>query len=112
VFRQGEAGDSLYFILKGRARIEFTPPSSTKQITIAVICPGMVFGEMAVIDGSPRSASIVAEGELICVSITLVEISSLLASYPEIVKKLYHGFALNLSQRLRTTNRINSELQA
>lgn len=112
VFKQGDAGDSLYFILKGRAKVEFKSQHSDIKSIIAIICPGMMFGEMAVIDGSPRSTSIVAEGELVCVSITTDEISALLASYPEIIKKLYHGIALNLTQRLRITSRIISELQA
>lgn len=112
VYRQGEAGDSLYCILKGRARIVFSPPGSTDQFIVAILCPGMIFGEMAIIDGSPRSASIIAEGELICVSLAGAGIATLQATHPEIINKLYQGFALNLTQQLRIANRINSELQA
>ena len=111
-YRQGAVGDSFYCILKGRARVVFSPPGSMDRFIVAILCPGMIFGEMAIIDGSPRSASIVAEGELICVSITSTEIASLQATHPEIVNKLYQGFALNLTQQLRIANRINSELQA
>ncbi|MEI7844074.1 MAG: hypothetical protein WCI39_13700, partial [Gallionellaceae bacterium] len=58
-----------------------------------------------------RSASIVAQGELICLSITREEISSLLASHPEIARKLYHGLTLTLLQRLRTSDRAISKLR-
>ncbi|MFA7239767.1 MAG: SulP family inorganic anion transporter [Sulfuricellaceae bacterium] len=112
VYRQGEAGDSLYCILKGRAKIVFSPPGSADRFIVAILCPGMIFGEMAIIDGSPRSAGIIAEGELICVSIDGASITSLQATHPEVINKLYQGFALNLTQQLRIANRINSELQA
>ena len=111
IFRQGDAGDSVFFILKGRAKIEFISLYSTNQFTTAIICPGMMFGEMAIVDGNPRSTNVIAEGNIICVSITVEDISSLLVSHPEIIKKLYQGFALNLALRLRIANRINSELQ-
>ena len=112
VYHQGDAGDCLYFILRGRANVEFVHPGSTNLTTIAILCPGTMFGEMAIIDGSPRSASIVASGELVCASISSADISSLLDSHPDIVKKLYQGFALNLAHRLRIANRINSALRS
>jgi MFS superfamily sulfate permease-like transporter len=111
IFRQGDEGDRLFFLLKGRARIEFVPPFATGPSTIATICPGMMFGEMAIIDSSPRSTSIIAEGDAICASITVREIAALFTSHPAIIQKLYQGFAMNLTQRLRIANLINSELQ-
>jgi CRP-like cAMP-binding protein len=111
VYRQGDAGESLYFIIKGRAKVEIQPAGALVPFTICILCSGMMFGEMAIIDGSPRSAGIVAEGELICVSITREDISSLLAAHPEIAKKLYHGLTLTLLQRLRTADRAISKLR-
>jgi len=111
VYKQGDAGDRLFFILKGRAKVELLPSGASVPFTISILCAGMMFGEMAIIDGSPRSASIVAQGELICLSITREEISSLLASHPEIARKLYHGLTLTLLQRLRTSDRAISKLR-
>lgn len=111
VYRQGDAGESLFFILQGRARVEHLPAGATVPFTLSILCAGMMFGEMAIIDGSPRSAAIVADGELVCVSITRDEISTLLASHPDIAKKLYHGLTLTLLQRLRTADRAISKLR-
>jgi MFS superfamily sulfate permease-like transporter/CRP-like cAMP-binding protein len=111
VYKQGDVGESLFFILKGRARVEHLPVGATTPFTLSILCSGMMFGEMAIIDGSPRSAAIVADGELVCVSISGTEISSLLATHPDIAKKLYHGLTLTLLQRLRTADRAISKLR-
>ena len=111
VYKQGDAGESLFFIIKGRAKVEILPSGAIDPFTICVLCPGMMFGEMAIIDGSPRSANIVAEGELVCVTITRDDISSLFLTHPEIAKKLYHGLTLTLLQRLRTADCAISKLR-
>ncbi|MDP1871041.1 MAG: SulP family inorganic anion transporter [Gallionella sp.] len=111
VYRQGDSGEELFFMLRGRARVELIPANSTVAFTICILCSGMMFGEMAIIDGSPRSAGIVAEGELVCVSINRDDLSALFTAHPEIAKKLYHGLTLTLLQRLRTADRAISKLR-
>jgi len=63
IFTEGDLGDSMYFILQGCVRIEkrvqgANPPSKT----LAVLEAGDYFGEMALLDRKPRSASAVAAG--------------------------------------------------
>jgi len=55
VFRQGETGDKLYLILEGKVRISREVPGMGEE-ALAVLGPGQVFGEMALLDESPRSA--------------------------------------------------------
>ncbi|MBN2195139.1 MAG: cyclic nucleotide-binding domain-containing protein [Polyangiaceae bacterium] len=55
IFQHGDAGDKLYLILDGRVRISREVPGMGEE-ALAVLGPGQVFGEMALLDESPRSA--------------------------------------------------------
>ena len=55
IFEHGDPGDRLYLILEGKVRISRQVPGMGEE-ALAVIGPGDVFGEMALLDESPRSA--------------------------------------------------------
>jgi CRP/FNR family cyclic AMP-dependent transcriptional regulator len=55
IFQHGDAGDKLYLILDGKVRISRDVPGMGEE-ALAVLGPGQVFGEMALLDESPRSA--------------------------------------------------------
>jgi len=57
VMHEGDPGDSLHIVLSGRARVLGKPRAR-------ILKTGDYFGEMALIDGAPRSATIAAEREL------------------------------------------------
>ncbi|MFA5180153.1 MAG: Crp/Fnr family transcriptional regulator [Syntrophales bacterium] len=59
VFQKGDEGTALYAILRGRIKIIVTRPVGDK-ITVAILNDGDFFGEMALLDGMPRSADAVA----------------------------------------------------
>lgn len=69
VVRAGESTDSLYILLTGRAKVTNTDEDG-REIILAWLGPGEFFGEMGLIDGSPRSASVIASEpcELLCLS--------------------------------------------
>ncbi|HEY1546874.1 MAG TPA: cyclic nucleotide-binding domain-containing protein, partial [Kofleriaceae bacterium] len=56
LFRQGEVGDAVYLVVKGRVRVFVSADSG--ETTLAELGPGACIGEMAVLDASPRSASV------------------------------------------------------
>src|SRR5512137_2541714 len=63
VFAEGDAGDSMYFIVKGCIRVEKRAQAAgAVHKTLAVLEAGDYFGEMALLDQKPRSASAVAAG--------------------------------------------------
>jgi CRP-like cAMP-binding protein len=54
LFREGEAGDVMYVLITGTAEV------SIGGVSMEMCGPGDILGEMAVIDGSPRSATVTA----------------------------------------------------
>ncbi|RIX43652.1 MAG: Crp/Fnr family transcriptional regulator [Rhodocyclales bacterium GT-UBC] len=69
VVRAGDETDSLYIMLAGRAKVTNCDEEG-REIILAWLGPGEFFGEMGLIDSSPRSASVVASEpcELLCLS--------------------------------------------
>ncbi|NQU65814.1 MAG: pentapeptide repeat-containing protein [SAR324 cluster bacterium] len=101
VFKEKSRGDQMYIILTGTIRIS-KYLGAKKEDVLAKLTSGACFGEMGVIDQSPRSASATVEGGpavLLVISGTQLSEKNILLSY-----KLYKSFSIMLAQRLRETN--------
>lgn len=59
LFREGDAGDSLYVLITGRLRV-FVRAASGEDVLVAEIGRGEIVGEMALLTGAPRSATVLA----------------------------------------------------
>jgi CRP-like cAMP-binding protein len=59
IFNEGDTGDGVYFILDGKVRV-ITFTSDFKEIVLGELESGQIFGEMALIDDKPRSASVIS----------------------------------------------------
>jgi CRP/FNR family transcriptional regulator, cyclic AMP receptor protein len=59
VMASGDATDSLYIVLSGRLKVLMSDAEG-KEVILSIIGPGEFFGEMGLIDDSPRSASVLA----------------------------------------------------
>jgi CRP-like cAMP-binding protein len=71
IFREGDKGDKLFIILDGEARISKYIPGVGEE-ALAILSRGDFFGEMALIDNSPRSADAIAHSD----SLTVLTIES------------------------------------
>ncbi len=58
VFHQGDRGESLHVICQGRLKIVL-PGASGAEVVLTILGPGDLFGDLALLDGGPRSASVV-----------------------------------------------------
>jgi hypothetical protein len=58
LFREGDAGDAVYLIVKGKVRVLIGGTEGRPETTINELGPGACIGEMAVLDASPRSATV------------------------------------------------------
>src|SRR5262245_40246234 len=59
LFQKGDQGDALYGVRRGRVRIE-TGTAAGGRLTLNVLGPGDLFGEIAIFDGQPRTADAIA----------------------------------------------------
>ena len=58
LFREGDAGDAVYLIVKGSVRVFTGGDAERPERTLSELGPGQCIGEMAVLDASPRSATV------------------------------------------------------
>ena len=110
VFKQGTPGEKMFFLVKGRAQIILDTAYGGERKKIATLCPGTIFGEMAVIDHAVRSSNVVAETDISCYYLTNSELNRLKEEQPVLSHKLFVGFARELSKRIRIANREITEL--
>lgn len=103
VFIENMPGESLFLIRKGSIRISKMFAEGDEK-TLAVLGPEDVFGEMAVLDGLPRSATarVAADAELI--SLKKKDYESLCKCDPELALRLIMNVVRVFSRRIRETN--------
>src|SRR5260221_2628444 len=99
IFRQGDPGDGLYCIEEGE--VEIRAIIQEQQRVLSRLGPARFFGEMAVIDGQPRSATAVAAAETVLSFIPCSELLRALDRSPRLLLSLMREF----SQRMRDIDR-------
>ena len=82
ITRVGDAGDSFFVIIDGMAGVR-TPVGSGNELR-----PGDFFGEMSLLDGEPRSATIVAATDLRLLSVDRSHFWQLLEANPELIRRI------------------------
>ncbi|HSW14509.1 MAG TPA: cyclic nucleotide-binding domain-containing protein, partial [Solimonas sp.] len=80
IVREGDPGDKLYILVRGR--VEITRASAQGERRIAVLDDGDYFGEMALLDGAPRGASARALSFCTCLSLARADFLDLLEQHP------------------------------
>lgn len=102
VFHEGDAGDGLFIVVSGSVRI--SKRSATGEEALAVLEPHAFFGEMALIDFSPRAADAIANEPSDVFFIPLKELRALIEAHHQIALKVLYALCEVLAQRLRETN--------
>jgi CRP/FNR family transcriptional regulator, cyclic AMP receptor protein len=102
LFREGDAGDGLFIVMKGSVRI--SKQSATGEEALAVLEPPAFFGEMALIDFAARAADAIANEDSELFFIPLQDLRSLIEAQHRIALKILYALCEVLSQRLRETN--------
>ncbi len=112
LFRQGDAGDSLYFLVRGRlqAWIE-AEDTGGKPRLLGEVVPGESVGEVGLLSGEPRSAGIQAIRDSLLIRIDRRKFESLAERHPVLVVKLAGNVAKLLQRRTSTTAEAASSLK-
>jgi CRP-like cAMP-binding protein len=100
VFQEGDVGDRLFVILTGTMHVYVEREGKT--ITYALMRAGECFGEMALIEDAPRSATIRAEAPAHCLTLSKQDFLHLIQRHPQIALTIMKS----LCQRLRHTNEL------
>jgi CRP-like cAMP-binding protein len=101
IFKQGDPGSGLFLIIKGEIEIYVEP--SGNRVSLALLKAGEFMGEMSLFgDGQQtRTASAMAEGNVVAVIISTVDFRRLQQSGPKILSKLLLRLLMSLSTRYR-----------
>ena len=97
VLQEGDQGDSLYVVLAGE--LEVTKRQGSQDVLLALYKPGQFFGEMALLEQAPRSASVRTLQESRLLMISQAAFQTLLSCSPSAPLKILH----TVTSRLRST---------
>lgn len=103
IFREGTTGDSLYIVKSGSVRVTKLDEGGEEKV-LAILNPGDHFGEIALVDNHPRSATVIANEDSELIQIQAEDFNKLLENDKEIALKFYKSFLKVLCMRLRDTN--------
>jgi CRP/FNR family cyclic AMP-dependent transcriptional regulator len=99
LFLEGDPGDGCYRVEQGLVKVSFISSTGSERI-LAILGPGAVVGELAILDELPRSASVTAIRDSQLRFVSRQQFATVAKSHPEI----YRHITGLLSARLRDTN--------
>ena len=92
---EDDPGDALYVVAAGQVKVVLIGEDG-REVILSVMGEGEFFGEMALIDDSPRSADVVAEGEVLALTIDRSGFTKLLRAEPALSQALLRTLAARL----------------
>jgi CRP-like cAMP-binding protein len=90
LFRAGDEGDALYIVSKGNVEVLEDGHGAKAGHLLAVLGPGQAFGEMALLNGGPRTATIRATGDTELLAIEKQDFDTLVAHDPQMAAAVGH----------------------
>ncbi|MBC8385353.1 MAG: cyclic nucleotide-binding domain-containing protein [Candidatus Cloacimonetes bacterium] len=101
LLEEGSEPDNLYILIEGKADV------ITKNEIVGKLKTGMIFGEMALIDKSPRSADVVLTTDCTVIEFEILKLEKLMNSYPRLGYAVATNLARSLSTKLQKINTNN-----
>lgn len=105
IFHENDNGTALFVILKGRVKVSLVRPDG-KEAILAILTPGEFFGEMALLDNRPRSASVVVLEPTTVMILTRSDFMQMIEANPQII----HNMIIPLVTRLRKADKKIADL--
>jgi SulP family sulfate permease len=101
IVKEGDTDRNLFLLAKGLVSVRIHLAESDRYKRLVTYSPGVTFGEMAFLDGSPRSADVWSDAASETYVLSPAEFSVLQEQSPHIAIKLVRNIALEISDRLR-----------
>ena len=106
LMRQGDPAETMYVILSGKVRVERSHPALIEPVVLADLGQGEVVGEMGLLDGEPRSATVTALEDTETLEMDAADLSYTVLRYPEVSMALLR----TISRRLRSIDELAAQL--
>lgn len=103
LFREGDdsASGYLLLLLEGEVSVDTAESGPAEAVAISVLGPGSIIGEMALLDGAPRSASCTALSPIHAAGLSRRGLELLIDQHPGVAARLMVGLSQRLADRLR-----------
>lgn len=108
LFHQGEPADSLFVLAQGRLAVYDERESGKRHALAALSAPAYV-GEMGLLTGQPRAATVVADGDAECLRLDKAGFDAILRARPEIVEELSQALARRQAQNDATLQALGAQ---
>lgn len=103
IVKQGDGGDSMYFVLEGELRVRMN--LAGKETILATLGVGEFFGDISLFDRGPRSADVVANTDSVLARISARALEQLSKEAPELAAPFLHAIGKTLTARIRADNK-------
>ncbi len=106
IIKEGDDSDTgfMMLLLEGEITVENIVVSRRTPVTVTVLGPGSLIGEMGLVDGQARLASCTASTDSRCAVLTRAALEKLSKEDPQTAAKLMSAIALRIAERLRDTS--------
>jgi small-conductance mechanosensitive channel len=111
VFRAGEPADSLYLLAQGRVDVVSEAGSEVRHKLATLVAPAY-FGEMGLLLGQPRAATVVAVGEAVCYRLDKDGFDAVIRARPALAEMLAHVLAERQAANDATLQALDAEVRA
>jgi len=111
LIQEGSRDRDLFLMARGVASVKVGRPGQSGQRRLASFSAGTVFGEVALLDQQPRSATVTADEDVVCYVLSEDAFRALVRDHHAIAIKLLTSLGSELSRRLRRANAMISELE-
>jgi sulfate permease, SulP family len=110
IFKEGDPGSHLFLVTRGHASVRLMTKDG--DIRLATFAPGTAFGELAILDHGPRSATVSADDELTTWALSVDGFNTLQRREPDLAIRLLSALGRELSGHLRQANLTIHQLEA
>jgi putative two-component system response regulator len=109
VFNEGDAGNSLHVVRRGHLKV--VRPTHDDRLVLDRVEPGEAFGELAVLNSAPRTASVIAIEDCETLEISKADFERVLDENPEAARRMLAKLASSLTMAKEQVARQNSLLE-
>jgi glutaminase len=109
IIQAGDPARELFLLTRGLVSV-YLPLADGGRKRLATFAPGMAFGEMAMIDRAPRSATVIADSAVSCDLLSVSRLTALGITHPKVKILILENLSLDLCRKLRKANREIAQL--